>query len=113
MRMNALNTLAHIFLQISVVLVVLMTITTSASAKLAIPAAPQSIEFQYADTHINQERLAGMIRSSIAFERSLRGKHVQVKVSETTIKVYGEIQSTNHRQRIITILKSITDVKAM
>jgi hypothetical protein len=91
----------------------LLVVSTSVDAKLKMPITTQTIEFQYESTDIGKKRLAGMIRSSIAFERSLRGQQVQVIVSEVSIKIKGDIQSESHRQRIVGIVKNITQVKGV
>lgn len=91
----------------------LLVITTSVDAKLKMPVTLQTIEFQYERTGIDKKRLAGMIRSSIAFDRILRGKGVRVTVSAHIIKINGDIQSDGHHQRIVDIIKNITDIKAI
>jgi hypothetical protein len=96
---------------LTAIFVAILIVSTSVNGKLKMPVDPQIIEFQYENTGIDKKRLAGMIRSSIAFERSLRGQQVQVIVSELSIKIKGDIHSKSHRQQIIGIVKNITLIR--
>ena len=50
------------------------------------------------------QRLAGKIRSSIAFERKLSGQNIRVTVHNCVVSVRGEVHSQQHHQLVLAII---------
>lgn len=81
--------------------IALLVVTPTTLAKNAFVQVTQVEMTQ----ELEDKRLAGKIRSTIAFERRLADTRVKVKVSSRNVIFYGRVNNTKEQQLLIEIVK--------
>ncbi|MDM7860469.1 BON domain-containing protein [Alteromonas sp. ASW11-36] len=91
------TTFAKIIAQFTVVLVLitgLLALTTEVKAET------QQL--------VSEQRIAGQVRSSIAFERAFDDQHISVHVTEQIITLYGAVDSPKTLQSLVFFMQDFT-----
>lgn len=104
-------TFVKIFIQLSIVLVFFVSIGGVVEAKTSSQNLLSDVEVQASDSAVmvDDKKLAGRIRSTIAFNNRLYSARVKVKVKKSVVIYYGIVDSQSQYEILLEIAEQVAN----
>lgn len=109
MRQSIQISIAKVFMQIFFALVVFSLLIGFSNANAAIQPSGYIVTYQEIDSDKQDARLAGRLRSTIAFDRALSEQAIMVQVKQGVVTLSGQVEHVELAQRAVAHALSMTD----